>query len=206
MDHTTEPNDNWRVCSICKTPIHFGARYQRCSVSTCNRKRTQLIFCSVRCWEAHVPTLRHRDAWAVEETAPSREDWAAKQRAAAPTAPTAPAAPGAPTTGPRAPAVNAAPAVTETAAPTRNVVPTRRVVAPATTQRTELSDDVDRDILIVVSKLKKYIKARSGLRTSDEVMPLLSDLVRAACDEAIGRALESERTTVLDRDIPRSWE
>jgi len=78
----------------------------------------------------------------------------------------------------------------------------RRVVAPAGNQRTPLNEGVDRDILIVASKLKKYIKARSGLRTSDEVMPLLSDLVRAACDEAIVQAREAERTTVLARDIP----
>lgn len=180
MDHATEPRDHWRVCSICKTPITFGARYQRCSVSTCNRKRMQLTFCSVRCWEAHVPTLRHRDAWAVEETAPSREAWEAQQSAAIPAASTA---------------VSAA----------RSAGPARRVVAPAASHPAELSDDAPRDILIVASKLKKYIKERSGLRTSDEVMPLLSDLVRAACDEAIGRARESERSTVLGRDVPQGW-
>jgi hypothetical protein len=180
MDHPTEPRDHWRVCSICKTPIDFGARYHRCSVSTCNRKRTALTFCSVRCWDAHVPTLRHRDAGAVEETAPSREAWEAEQRAAKPTA---------------SAAVSAA----------RSAGPTRRVVAPAADDQAGLGDDVPRDILIVASKLKKYITARSGLRTSDGVMPLLSDLVRAACDEAIRRARESERSTVLDRDMPRGW-
>jgi hypothetical protein len=180
MDHEIDSRDHWRTCSICKTPIQFEARYQRCSVSTCNRKRTHYTFCSVRCWEAHVPTLRHRDAWAVEETAPSREAWEAELSAAEAIAPSAPAAP-------------------------RSAGPARRVVAPTATERSGLSDDVDHDVLIVASKLKKYIRARSGLRTSDGVMSLLSDLVREACDEAIGRAQESERTTVLDRDVPRGW-
>lgn len=42
-------------------------------MSTCNRPRTGLAFCSVACWDAHVPVLNHRDAWCVEERAP-RED------------------------------------------------------------------------------------------------------------------------------------
>lgn len=42
-------------------------------MSTCNRPRTGLAFCSVACWDAHVPVLNHRDAWCTEERAP-RED------------------------------------------------------------------------------------------------------------------------------------
>jgi len=127
----------------------------------------------------------------VEETAPSREASQIEQRNAEESASTPP-------TG----------FVTATAtAP--GAGPARRLVAPtasaAASARAGLSEDVDRDILIVASKLKKYIRDRSGLRTSDGVLSLLSDLVRAACDEAIGRARESERTTVLDRDVPRGW-
>ena len=59
------------------------------------------------------------------------------------------------------------------------------------------------DILIVASKLKKYVAARSGLKTSDGVMNALSDIVRDACDEAIKGAHEAERKTVLDRDFKR---
>ena len=65
----------------------------------------------------------------------------------------------------------------------------------------ELSDDVPEDILIVVSKLKKYIKARSGMNTSDTVMPVLSSYVRRLCDQAIRVAAEDGRKTVLDRDF-----
>ena len=57
------------VCSLCKTPIPVGAKYYRCSVSTCNSGRLKLTFCKLACWDAHLPTARHRDAAAFEETA-----------------------------------------------------------------------------------------------------------------------------------------
>jgi hypothetical protein len=60
----------FRVCSSCRKPIAWGAVYYACSVSTCNRKRTALYFCSVGCWSDHLPTARHRDAWAEEKRAP----------------------------------------------------------------------------------------------------------------------------------------
>ncbi|MBL0216348.1 MAG: hypothetical protein IPQ07_21005 [Myxococcales bacterium] len=58
-------------------------------------------------------------------------------------------------------------------------------------------------MLIVVSKLKKYIKDRSGMNCSDSVADMLSDHVRAVADEAIRAAGRDERKTVLDRDVPR---
>ena len=60
----------WRECSVCKKSIHYGQTYQVCNVSTCNRKRNSLVFCSVSCWDAHLPDANHRSAWAVEERAP----------------------------------------------------------------------------------------------------------------------------------------
>lgn len=67
-------DDFWRKCSACKKPIAHGAPYFTCSVSTCNRKRTALQFCTVSCWEVHLPVARHREAWADEQTAPSRAE------------------------------------------------------------------------------------------------------------------------------------
>lgn len=52
----------WKRCSICKKHIGFNQKYWVCNVSTCNRKRTGLQFCSVDCWDAHLPEARHRDA------------------------------------------------------------------------------------------------------------------------------------------------
>jgi hypothetical protein len=63
---------SWRSCSSCKGPIVHAARYWVCSVSTCNRARSPLAFCSVRCWDAHVPVMNHRSAWAEERRAPSK--------------------------------------------------------------------------------------------------------------------------------------
>src|ERR1051325_11291725 len=62
----------FRRCSTCKDPIAFEARYFNCSVSTCNKKRMTLVFCSVSCWEAHQADARHRDAGAEEARAPKR--------------------------------------------------------------------------------------------------------------------------------------
>ena len=64
-----EPN-TWRKCTTCKKPISFGQKYWICSVSTCNRVRTDLVFCDLRCFDAHVPVLNHRDAGAFERKAP----------------------------------------------------------------------------------------------------------------------------------------
>src|SRR5262245_19378061 len=61
----------WMVCSACRKDIPYATTYYACSVSTCNRSATRLVFCSVGCWDSHVAILRHRDAWAVEERAPS---------------------------------------------------------------------------------------------------------------------------------------
>jgi histone H3/H4 len=155
-------------CSACKRELPFGHVYWACSVSTCNRARTRLVFCSISCWDSHVAVLRHRDAWSVESVAPSRIEWAREQEAES------------------APPPVAAP----------------RVAAAPSPQSAEPARDV-RDVLIVVSKLKKYIRDRSGMNTSDDVVEVLSDCVRAICDDAIRAAGSAGRKTVLDRDVPR---
>src|SRR5689334_23582802 len=86
-------DDVWMMCSACRKPIRFGATHWVCSVSTCNRDRTRLVFCSVSCWDSHVATLRHRDAWAVEARAPGRGEAAREEpvRLESPLAPRPPA-------------------------------------------------------------------------------------------------------------------
>ncbi len=64
----------WRRCSACKNFIERGSTYWVCNVSTCNRKRTALVFCSVTCWEVHLPEANHRESWAEERTAPMTSD------------------------------------------------------------------------------------------------------------------------------------
>jgi histone H3/H4 len=86
--------------------------------------------------------------------------------------------------------------------------PQRRVVTTATTPRaSEESEqggsESETDVLIVVSKLKKYVRDRSGMNTSDSVVQVLSDHVRALCREAIRQAGQDGRRTVLDRDFTK---
>jgi histone H3/H4 len=81
----SEPG-TWRRCSACKKPIALGATYWICNVSTCNRTRTALVFCSVTCWEIHLPEAHHRESWALERSAPKT---AAEAAGAAPSKPAA---------------------------------------------------------------------------------------------------------------------
>ena len=74
----------WRRCSACKEWIGFATRYWVCSVSTCNRKRTGLVFCTPDCWEVHLPTMNHREAWAVEKTSPASAEAVAAAEKPAP--------------------------------------------------------------------------------------------------------------------------
>ncbi len=70
----------------------------------------------------------------------------------------------------------------------------------------ELKDtDLNKDILVVASKLKKYIKAKSDLNTSQSVMKVLSDFIRAHCDDAIENARKADRKTLLDRDFVKRF-
>ncbi len=75
----------WMLCSACRKAIAFRQIHWVCSVSTCNRNRMRLVFCSVACWDSHLSTIRHREAWAVEATAPSREEHAREEADAAET-------------------------------------------------------------------------------------------------------------------------
>jgi hypothetical protein len=159
----SEPG-TWRRCSACKNPIALGAIHQVCSVSTCNRPRTGLVFCSVTCWEVHLPDANHREAWAVERRAPATLD---------------------------ADGGGAAPSGGQ-----------RRLVRPA--QPAQAAPAPPAEVLIVASRLKDYIRAKSGYNTSDRVLEPLSDLVRRWCDQAIENARRDGRMTVLDRDVPEA--
>lgn len=81
--------------------------------------------------------------------------------------------------------------------------PVRKIVTPKkeTSTPSGLSSDVPQDILVVVSKLKAYINARSGMNTSADVMPVLSDIIRKECDQAIEKAKIAGRKTVMARDF-----
>ncbi len=59
----------------------------------------------------------------------------------------------------------------------------------------------EKEVLVVTSKLKKYIRSSSGMSTSANVAPVLSDTIRNLCDQAIEKAKADSRKTVMDRDF-----
>lgn len=154
----------WKKCSACKKDILLKSRYYQCSVSTCNGVRTGLVFCSVPCFERHLPGARHKDAAAIESFAPST-----------------------PT-----------PAAADSSTPVKRIIPAQSKPATASLSSVVVTEG---EILVVVSKLKKYISDRSGMNTSQSVMSLLSDRLRKLCDQAIQEAQREGRKTVMDRDF-----
>ena len=171
-------SDRWMVCSACRKELPYSSVYYACSVSTCNRKATRLVFCSVSCWDSHVAILRHKDAWAIQEKAPA----SSSHTASTPSAP----APAAPVPKAFAPPV-----------PAQHVTPAPRLPSAEAESTAE-----DGEVLVVVSKMKKYIRDRSEMNTADAVADGLSNHIRALCDAAIRAAAQDGRKTVLPRDLP----
>jgi len=58
-----------------------------------------------------------------------------------------------------------------------------------------------KEVLVIVSKLKKHIRSVSGMNTAGNAAPALSDIIRNLCDQAIERAKADGRKTVMDRDF-----
>jgi histone H3/H4 len=59
----------------------------------------------------------------------------------------------------------------------------------------------NKEVLVVASKIKNYIRSKSDMNTSAGVFDVLSDRIREMCDKAIENALRDGRKTVKDRDI-----
>ncbi len=70
----------WKNCSRCKKPIPFKTRYYICSVSSCNVRNTNYVFCSMPCFDQHLPIERHKSAGAIDQKSPpSPSDQAGSQ-------------------------------------------------------------------------------------------------------------------------------
>ncbi|NLE48010.1 MAG: hypothetical protein GX614_06395 [Sandaracinaceae bacterium] len=166
---------SFKLCSICRKPIGFGEIWWSCSVSTCNRGKTALYFCSVDCVDAHAPTLRHRTYYAEEQRAPTREAFlkAREEEAERESA-------------------------REQARRDKNAESRRRIVQ----LHTSSNQEAEREILVIASRLKSYIRERSGMNTSDGILEKLSDHLRALADIGMESAASEGRKTVLARDIP----
>ena len=55
--------------------------------------------------------------------------------------------------------------------------------------------------LVVVSKVKKYIKNKAGMNTSASEMDQLSKIVEKEIEKAVQNAKSDNRKTVMDRDF-----
>ncbi len=172
----------WKRCSTCRGPIDFATTYYVCSVSTCNRKRTTYRFCTVECWEEHLPLMRHREAWAVEEMAPTRES---SQEDAAGAKPRKQA-----TTE----VARAEPSVTK-----RDPGAPRRRIRVGSAPKAAMKEP--EEVLVVVSRFKNWVRERFGVNTSDAVMDVLSTHLRSVCHRAVENARADGRKTIMDRDF-----
>lgn len=158
MDENQIEKNIWRKCSACKKNILLGSMYYECNVSTCTSERTGYIFCSVACWEVHLPAAKHRSAGAVEK-------WAPKSLEA------------------------------------RKIIISSGSSATSSPTSSTSSNSMSNEVLVVVSKMKQYIREKSDYNTSEDVNQVLSNMIRIACDRAIEKARAGGRKTVMAKDF-----
>jgi histone H3/H4 len=65
--------------------------------------------------------------------------------------------------------------------------------------RNQMSDS--NEVLVVVSKLKNYIKNSADMNCSGNVPARLTEIVQKLCDDAVANAKKDGRKTVMDRDF-----
>ncbi len=176
----TEAFEFWRKCSSCKKSILFNSSYYECSVSTCTGLRTGYVFCSVSCWEVHLPGAKHRNAGAIEKRSPTLQQFKSMPAE----------------TGPDN--MNKA-----SAEPKRILVSSGSITLSALNQspKTSAKSSMSHEVLVVVSKMKQYIKDLSDMNTAEEVNQTLSNKIRSECEKAIENARQDGRKTVMSRDF-----
>ena len=71
-----------------------------------------------------------------------------------------------------------------------------------TTEPTMSSDSETLETLVVVSKVKKLIREKSGFNTSQDFIDGLTQKITRECLEAIENTRKANRKTVMARDLP----
>lgn len=176
----------WRKCSTCKKEIPLNSKYYECSVSTCTGQRTGYVFCSVSCWEVHLPGAKHRDAGAVEKKSPAQADSAAVE----------------PFSGQAG--LSAAGSQPNQQGPQRRIiVGSSSASGVSLTKNPTIKSAMSSEVLVVVSKMKQYIRDLSEMNTSEDVSQILSDMIRTECEKAITSARAEGRKTVMARDFKK---
>jgi histone H3/H4 len=82
--------------------------------------------------------------------------------------------------------------------------PKRRIIASSSTNKkasTSSGSLSEKEVLIVVSKLKSYVKNSADMNTSADVADVLSDYVRLLVDQAKDNARSQGRKTLMGRDF-----
>ncbi len=167
MNELLSEKTYFKKCSTCKKEIPFKSKYKICSVSTCQNKKTGLVFCSLPCWDAHLGFANHRSSGALEITAPSREEFLRETQ------------------------------TPETTAPL-NHEPKRNIISTPATSHPSVNNV---DVLVVVSKVKGFIRDQSEFNTSQCAIDALTQKVVQECFKAIENAKIAGRKTVMGRDF-----
>jgi hypothetical protein len=81
--------------------------------------------------------------------------------------------------------------------------PRRRIVTSSTKSGTvsSASGDVPREVLVVASKFKAFVKAKFDLNTSVDVLERMSEIMRIVCEDAAAQARTEGRKTLMARDF-----
>ncbi len=135
--------------------------------------------------------MNHRDAWAEERRAPSESEWAQELARDHSTLESS----------------SKTHSNLQKFENSKTVSAQSEIALPQTTEgkghmdNQEKTEGTGGEVLVVASKLKAYIRGKSGMNTSGTVIDTLSNKVRALCDQAIENAKRDGRKTVMDRDF-----
>lgn len=77
----------------------------------------------------------------------------------------------------------------------------RRRIVPSSSNLSSSNSNLPMDTLVVVSKLKSYVKAKSGMNTSGDVADEISDFIRVLVNFALDEAHKEGRKTLMARDF-----
>ena len=158
-------NDSyWRKCIVCKKEINYSTKYYKCSIPSCDKKRSPAQFCSVDCWDVHRSIMGHKSAGADEYHSPSKGEAE----------------------------------IAESKSGKVRIVKSPNINSINTSVN---NLNVPREILVVVSKYKAFVKAAGDLNTSGDVADVLSDILREKTLDAIQKAKRDGRKTLMGKDF-----
>lgn len=137
------------------------------------------MFCSPVCWDGHLGYARHRESYAEEALAPTREEFLTSQEEDEEDSPMS-------HDGEKRRIVISHPPVSGQNA---GAISPSRSSLPAV------------ETLVVVSKIKKFVRDQSGFNTSQCAIDALTQKVVEECLKGIERANAVGRKTFMGRDV-----